>query len=53
MNGIGGGLFDPEGKVTVAEAITMGCRIHNQAKGGKDADRMLFRLCRTQYRQVG
>lgn len=26
MNGIGGGLFDPEGTVTVAEAVTMAAR---------------------------
>ncbi|MBQ8758751.1 MAG: S-layer homology domain-containing protein, partial [Clostridia bacterium] len=26
MNGISGGLFDPEGNVTVAEAITMASR---------------------------
>ena len=26
MNGIGGGLFDPDGNVTVAEAITMASR---------------------------
>ena len=35
MNGIGGGLFDPDGKVTVAEAVTMAARagaIHADAK---------------------
>ena len=33
MNGIGGGLFDPEGNVTVAEAVTMACRASAAYKG--------------------
>ena len=38
MKGTGDTTFNPEGNMTVAEAITMACRIHNQAKGGKDSD---------------
>ncbi|MBR6720409.1 MAG: S-layer homology domain-containing protein [Clostridia bacterium] len=38
MKGTGDTTFNPEGYMTVAEAITMACRIHNQAKGGADSD---------------
>ena len=38
MKGTGDTTFNPEGNMTVAEAITMADRIHNQAKGGKDSD---------------
>ncbi|MDO5479814.1 MAG: S-layer homology domain-containing protein, partial [Clostridia bacterium] len=38
MKGTGDTTFNPEGNMSVAEAITMACRIHNQAKGGKDSD---------------
>ena len=34
MNGIGGGLFDPNGNVTVAEAITMASRANAIYAGG-------------------
>ena len=33
MNGIGNGLFSPEGNVTVAEAVTMAARVASQSKG--------------------
>jgi len=33
MNGIGGGLFSPDGKVTVAEAVTMASRVNAAQKG--------------------
>lgn len=36
MKGISETLFDPNGKMTLAEAITMGARLCNKIKGGKD-----------------
>lgn len=33
MSGVGGGLFSPEAKVTVAEAVTMAARVHASYNG--------------------
>ena len=41
MKGTGDTTFEPTKAMSVAEAITMAARIHNQAKGGKDSDFVL------------
>lgn len=38
MKGNSETTFNPEGNMTVAEAITMGARLYNMIKGGKDTD---------------
>ena len=38
MKGTGEDTFSPEASMTVAEALTMGARLHNQIKGGTDSD---------------
>ncbi len=38
MKGSGDTTFNPEGNMTLAEAVTMAARVHNQGKGGKDSD---------------
>jgi hypothetical protein len=36
MNGVGGDCFDPTGEVTIAQAVTMACRLHSIYYTGKD-----------------